>query len=94
MAELESSLISARVTAGMRAAESRGRHLGRASTSKLVAGEYMRNSRQSNRVFASFDAIAMNAVDRCHILLATAGMLATRAASAHGTDIPPAYSWQ
>ena len=54
----------------------------------------MRNSRQSNRVFASFDAIAMNAVDRRHILLATAGMLATRAASAHGTDIPPAYSWQ
>jgi DNA invertase Pin-like site-specific DNA recombinase len=39
MAELESSLISERVTAGMRAAESRGRHLGRPSTSKRVVGE-------------------------------------------------------
>ena len=29
MAELESSLISERVTAGMKAAEARGRHLGR-----------------------------------------------------------------
>ena len=29
MAELESSLISERVTAGMRAAEARGKHLGR-----------------------------------------------------------------
>jgi len=32
MAELESSLISERVTAGMRAAQARGRHLGRPST--------------------------------------------------------------
>lgn len=32
MAELESSLISERVTAGMRAAKSRGKHLGRPST--------------------------------------------------------------
>tara|TARA_B100000768_G_scaffold154354_1_gene150992 strand:+ start:816 stop:1442 length:627 start_codon:yes stop_codon:yes gene_type:complete len=32
MAELESSLISERVTAGMRAAKSRGRHLGRPAT--------------------------------------------------------------
>jgi len=32
MAELESSLISQRVTAGMRAAEARGRHLGRPGT--------------------------------------------------------------
>jgi DNA invertase Pin-like site-specific DNA recombinase len=33
MAELESSLISERVTAGMRAAEARGKHLGRPATS-------------------------------------------------------------
>ncbi len=33
MAELESSLISERVTAGMQAAEARGRHLGRPATS-------------------------------------------------------------
>jgi DNA invertase Pin-like site-specific DNA recombinase len=33
MAELESSLISERVTAGMRAAKSRGKHLGRPATS-------------------------------------------------------------
>ena len=32
MAELESSLISERVTAGMRAAEARGKHLGRPAT--------------------------------------------------------------
>ncbi len=32
MAELESSLISERVTAGMRAAKARGKHLGRPST--------------------------------------------------------------
>ncbi len=39
MAELESSLISERVTAGMRAAEARGRHLGRPSTSQRVINE-------------------------------------------------------
>jgi len=39
MAELESSLISERVTAGMRAAETRGKHLGRPSSPKLVIGE-------------------------------------------------------
>ncbi len=39
MAELESALISERVTAGMRAAEARGRHLGRPATPKRVVGE-------------------------------------------------------
>ena len=39
MAELESSLISERVTAGMRAAETRGKHLGRPSMPKRVIGE-------------------------------------------------------
>ena len=39
MAELESSLISERVTAGMRAAETRGKHLGRPSLPKRVVGE-------------------------------------------------------
>ena len=39
MAELESSLISERVTAGMRAAESRGRHLGRPSTPQRIISE-------------------------------------------------------
>ena len=39
MAELESSLISERVTAGMRAAETRGKHLGRPSIPKRVMGE-------------------------------------------------------
>ena len=39
MAELESSLISERVTAGMRAAEARGRHLGRPATSPRVVSE-------------------------------------------------------
>jgi DNA invertase Pin-like site-specific DNA recombinase len=39
MAELESSLISERVTAGMRAAQARGRHLGRPATPQRVIGE-------------------------------------------------------
>jgi len=39
MAELESSLISERVTAAMRAAETRGKHLGRPSIPKRVIGE-------------------------------------------------------
>ena len=39
MAELESSLISERVTAGMRAAEARGKHLGRPAIPKRVVSE-------------------------------------------------------
>ena len=39
MAELESSLISERVTAGMRAAEARGKHLGRPALPKRVISE-------------------------------------------------------
>ena len=39
MAELESSLISERVTAGMRAAEARGKHLGRPAIPKRVISE-------------------------------------------------------
>jgi len=39
MAGLESSPISERVTAGMRAAEARGRHLGRPATSPRVVSE-------------------------------------------------------
>ena len=39
MAELESSLISERVTAGMRAAQARGKQLGRPITSQRVVSE-------------------------------------------------------
>jgi len=39
MGELESSLISERVTAGMRAAEARGKHLGRPPTPQHVVSE-------------------------------------------------------
>ncbi len=39
MAELEFSLISERVTAGMRAAEARGGHLGRPATSQRIVSE-------------------------------------------------------
>ena len=39
MAELESSLISERVTAGMRAAETRGKPLGRPTTPRRVVAE-------------------------------------------------------
>lgn len=39
MAELESALVSERVTAGMRAAEARGRHLGRPATPRRIVCE-------------------------------------------------------
>jgi DNA invertase Pin-like site-specific DNA recombinase len=39
MAELECSLVSERVTAGMRAAESRGKHLGRPATQQRIIRE-------------------------------------------------------
>ena len=39
MAELESSLISERVTAGMRAAQARGKHLGRPQIPSHVVNE-------------------------------------------------------
>ena len=39
MAELESSLISERVTAGMRAAKSRGKHLGRPPLPQHIVAE-------------------------------------------------------
>jgi hypothetical protein len=39
MLELESSLISERVTAGMKAAEARGKHLGRPATSSRIVSE-------------------------------------------------------
>ncbi len=39
MAELKSSLISERVTAGMRAAEIRGKHLGRPATQQRIIRE-------------------------------------------------------
>jgi DNA invertase Pin-like site-specific DNA recombinase len=42
MAELESSLISERVTAGMKAAETRGKHLGRPATPQRVVTEIER----------------------------------------------------
>jgi DNA invertase Pin-like site-specific DNA recombinase len=39
MAELEASLISERVTAGMRAAEARGKHLGRPAIQQRIVNE-------------------------------------------------------
>ena len=48
MAELESSLISERVTAGMRVAETRGKHLGRPSIPKRVIGEIEELAANSN----------------------------------------------
>jgi DNA invertase Pin-like site-specific DNA recombinase len=39
IAELESSLISERVTAGMRAAEARGKHLGRPPTPQHIVSQ-------------------------------------------------------
>lgn len=48
MAELESSLIGERVTAGMRAAASRGKHLGRPPTSRIVVGEIEALAKSTN----------------------------------------------
>lgn len=48
MAELESSLISERVTAGMRAAEARGKHLGRPATPPRVIEEIERLARSTD----------------------------------------------
>src|SRR5258708_7426124 len=52
MAELESSLISERVTAGMRAAETRGKHLGRPSIPKRVISRHLQ--RPLTSVFGRF----------------------------------------
>ena len=54
MAELESSLISERVTAGMRAAEARGRHLGRPGTPPRVASEIEALATTTTSVSARF----------------------------------------
>ena len=48
MAELESSLISERVTAGMRAAEARGRHLGRPPTRERIVSEIEKLATSTN----------------------------------------------
>lgn len=48
MAELESSLISERVTAGMKAARARGKHLGRPSLSPRVISEIEHLAAQTN----------------------------------------------
>jgi DNA invertase Pin-like site-specific DNA recombinase len=48
MAELESSLISERVTAGMRAAEARGKHLGRPPTPQHIVNEIVALATSTN----------------------------------------------
>ena len=48
MAELELSLISERVTAGMRAAEARGKHLGRPPTSPHLISEIVTLATSTN----------------------------------------------
>jgi DNA invertase Pin-like site-specific DNA recombinase len=48
MAELESSLISERVTAGMRAAQARGKHLGRPPTPQHVIDEIVALATSTN----------------------------------------------
>ena len=52
MAELESSLISERVTAGMKAAEARGKHLGRPAIPRHVVTEIEHSLAQPTSVFA------------------------------------------
>ncbi len=48
MAELESSLVSERVTAGMQAAKARGKRLGRPSTSKHLRSEIEKIAKTTN----------------------------------------------
>ena len=56
MAELESSLISERVTAGMRAAETRGKHLGRPATHYASSTRSRLSPRPLTSAFAKFRA--------------------------------------
>jgi DNA invertase Pin-like site-specific DNA recombinase len=54
MAELESSLISERVSAGMKAAETRGKHLGRPATSQRLIAEIESLAKSTDSAFARF----------------------------------------
>ena len=54
MAELESSLISERVIAGMKAAEARGKHLGRPPTAPHVVSAIVASPRQPTSAFGKF----------------------------------------
>jgi len=74
MAELESSLISERVTAGMRAAEARGRHLGRPATSQRIVSEIEALATSTN---LSIHAIQKRIVGR--VSRGTVGEIAKRA---------------
>ncbi len=72
MAELESSLISERVTAGMRASQVRGRHLGRPGTPQRAISEIEALIRSTmTRQLTSgraFQFIVMNENRRCSTL--------------------------
>ena len=65
MAELKSSLISERVTAGMRAAETRGKHLGRPATPQRVITEIETLATSTTSAFGRFRAksLARQAAD-------------------------------
>jgi len=68
--ELESSLISERVTAGMRAAESRGRHLGRPGPAQRIVSEI--------EALATSTDLSVRAIQKKIAGRASRGIVATR----------------
>lgn len=64
MAELESSLISERVTAGMRAAEARGKHLGRPPTPQHIVTEIVALATSTNLSIRQIQARIAGRVSR------------------------------
>jgi DNA invertase Pin-like site-specific DNA recombinase len=79
MAELESALISERVTAGMRAAESRGRHLGRPGTPQRIVSEI--------EAFATSTDLSVRAIQR-KSPTGPAAASSARLPNAHGPVLP------
>jgi len=80
MAELESSLISERVTAGMRAAEARGRHLGRPATSQRIVSEI--------EALATSTDLSVRAIQKRIAGRASHGIVGEITKRARGTQLP------
>ena len=81
MAELESSLISERVTAGMRAARARGRHLGRPGTPQRVVSEI--------EALATSTDLSIRAIQKKIAGRASRGIVGEVTKRAHAGRLPP-----
>jgi DNA invertase Pin-like site-specific DNA recombinase len=67
MAELESSLISERVTAGMRAAEARGKHLGGPPTPQHIVSEIVTLVTSTDLSVRQIQATIAGRASRCMV---------------------------